>query len=183
MNGPPARKPFMVALLAVVLVTAALIVAVVAGRPDDQRSVTPADSSHAAPVQLSDMRIVPAHITVPAGTHLVLEVTDVDDMRHDLHIDGGPQTPLLDHGQHAILELGAVTHTLHGWCTVPGHRAAGMTMTITVTGGTAPTPGATTPTAPGRSATSPRTPPSRRPPTSHSRTSHVVAADRLIHAP
>ena len=127
-------------ILGVVLVVTALAVAVFArGDTDDKTVAVTGGGTRTVAVQLADMRITPAHITVPAGTRLILQVTNTDDMRHDLYIDGGPQTPLLTHDQRARLDLGALTHTLQGWCTVPGHKAAGMTMTITVTGGTAPT--------------------------------------------
>jgi nitrite reductase (NO-forming) len=83
-------------------------------------------------VHLADMRIDPARIAVPAGTHLLLRVTNIDEMRHDLYIRGGPRTPLLRTDQSATLDLGTVGHDLQGWCTVPGHKAAGMTMSIIV---------------------------------------------------
>ncbi len=146
------RNRLIVALLAVVLVTVALLVAIVAGHRDGQPSVAVADSSRAVTVQLADMRIVPSRITVPAGTRLVLDVTDVDDMQHDLYIDGGPRTRLLTHGQRVTLDLGTVTHTLQGWCTVPGHKAAGMTMTITVSGDHATMPGMASSHMPGPAA-------------------------------
>ena len=138
------RSRLIVPLLAIVLVTAAAMVAVVVGRQDAVRDVTVADSHRAVAVQLADMRIEPSRITVPTGTRLVLDVTNVDQMPHDLYINGGPRTPLLGHGQRVTLDLGRVTHGLQGWCTVPGHKAAGMTMAIDVTGATGAT-GATTP--------------------------------------
>lgn len=124
--------------LAAVLVATALVVAVFARRDGGRGTVAVTGGGvRTVSVQLADMRIIPAVITVPAGTRLVLRVTNTDDMRHDLSIDGGPQTPLLAHGQSADLDLGPVTGALSGWCTVPGHRAAGMTMKIAVAHGTA----------------------------------------------
>lgn len=140
-GGPMGRS--ITALLGAGLAAVALVVTLSAHRDDGARSVSVTAGTHTVAVHLADMRIVPSRITVPAGTRLTLQVTDVDDMRHDLYIDGGPRTPLLAHGQHATLDLGTVSHTLQGWCTVPGHKAAGMTMTINVTGGTAQMPGMT----------------------------------------
>ncbi|MGN6689158.1 MAG: multicopper oxidase domain-containing protein, partial [Actinomycetales bacterium] len=98
-------------------------------------------------VTLANMTISPKRIDVAPGTHLRLVVTNRDAMRHDLAF-GGRQTPLLSRGEHATLDLGAVTQSLEGWCTVPGHRAAGMTMSIHVTGAAAPgSVGATEPSA------------------------------------
>ena len=85
-------------------------------------------------VVLDNMRITPSVITVRPGTHLLLDVTDTDTIRHDLAIDGGPRTPLLGHGQSARLDVGKITHAMQGWCTVPGHKAAGMTMSIQLAG-------------------------------------------------
>jgi nitrite reductase (NO-forming) len=72
---------------------------------------------------------------VPAGTRLVLRVTNVDGLPHDLHVDTGEHTPRLSRGQTAVLDLGVVRQDRDVWCDVPGHRAAGMTMTIRAVGG------------------------------------------------
>lgn len=124
-----------------VLALVALFVAVLGGRDDHAESdavTVAAAGSRAVAVQLADMRIVPGTIIVPAGTKLVLHVTNTDTMSHDLYIDGGPRTPLLAHGQHATLTLGPVTRSVQGWCTVPGHKAAGMVMSIRLTGAATP---------------------------------------------
>ncbi|MEO6884944.1 MAG: multicopper oxidase domain-containing protein [Jatrophihabitantaceae bacterium] len=121
--------------LGTVLVLVAMAVAIFVGRdtPTSTSTVT-SDGTRIVAVQLADMRITPSVISVPVGTKLVLKVTNVDAMRHDLYIDGGPETPLLAQGQSATLTVGAVTRTMQGWCTVPGHKAAGMTMTIAISG-------------------------------------------------
>jgi len=41
---------------------------------------------------------------------------------------------LLARGERATIDFGAVRSDISGWCTVPGHRAAGMTLDIRVTG-------------------------------------------------
>lgn len=81
-------------------------------------------------VTLADMRIQPDVLDVAPGTHVVLRVTNVDAMPHDLRVDSGVRTPLLRQGQTALLDLGRVDAEMQGWCTVAGHRAAGMTMSI-----------------------------------------------------
>ncbi|MEU6538531.1 multicopper oxidase domain-containing protein [Streptomyces sp. NPDC047000] len=83
-------------------------------------------------VTLAGMRIRPATIEVAAGTRLRLKVTNADAQRHDLKVQGGPSTPMLSHGHSDVLDLGTVTGSREAWCTVPGHRAAGMSMNITV---------------------------------------------------
>ncbi len=141
-------------ILGAALLLLALSVAVVA-RVNGSHAGVPtaaAGGTRTVAVQLGDMRMTPASVSVPMGTRLILQVTNTDTVRHDLYIDGGPRTPLLAHHQRARLDLGVVTHTLHGWCTVPGHKAAGMTMTIVVAGAaTIPAPSATMAGMPGMS--------------------------------
>lgn len=120
--------------LGATMALAAALVAVFVGRGDGPSAVAVGGGRQTVDVQLADMRIVPSLITVPAGTRLVLQVTDTDTMRHDLYIDGHGKTPLLAHEQSAPLDLGTITRPLQGWCTVPGHKAAGMTMTIRLAG-------------------------------------------------
>ena len=87
-------------------------------------------------VTLAGMRVRPARIQVTAGTDLRLKVTNTDAQRHDLKVEDGPSTPMLAHGHTRVLDLGPVTENRAAWCTLPGHRAAGMSMDIVVTGAT-----------------------------------------------
>lgn len=87
-------------------------------------------------VTLAAMRVRPARIQVTAGTDLRLKVTNTDAQRHDLKVEDGPSTPMLAHGHTRVLDLGPVTENRAAWCTLPGHRAAGMSMDIVVTGAT-----------------------------------------------
>ena len=104
------------------------------GDTDAVAGVAP-EGTRTVAVQLTVMRVSPAKIGVAAGTRLVLQVTNTDAMRHDLAIEAGPSTAMLAAGQSSRLDMGVVDHAMRGWCTVPGHRAAGMTMSIQVTGG------------------------------------------------
>ncbi|URN11405.1 hypothetical protein LUW77_03760 [Streptomyces radiopugnans] len=78
------------------------------------------------------MRVSPATVAVPSGTRLVLEVVNRDAMRHDLRVENGPRTPALGRGESARLDVGTVIADRTAWCTVAGHRAAGMSMRIAV---------------------------------------------------
>ncbi|WP_206188772.1 multicopper oxidase domain-containing protein [Streptomyces hirsutus] len=88
-------------------------------------------------VTLADMRIRPDRIEVDAGTALRLKITNIDSRRHDLKVEDGPATPMLAKGDSRVLDLGPVTADREAWCTLPGHRAAGMTLDIVVHGDTA----------------------------------------------
>ncbi|BCJ76925.1 hypothetical protein CS0771_64690 [Catellatospora sp. IY07-71] len=133
---------------AAVLTVTAIVVAVAFAGPvplDGAAHEHAAGGAHAAgpagartvEVALSGMRATPAVIEVPAGTRLVLSVTNTDSQRHDLRVDGGPRTPLLRKGQQASLDVGVVAADVKAWCAVPGHRAAGMALTIKVGGAAA----------------------------------------------
>ncbi|WP_225320847.1 multicopper oxidase domain-containing protein [Streptomyces luteolifulvus] len=95
-----------------------------------------AGTTRTVAVTLADMRIRPGRIEVAAGTTLRLKVTNTDSQRHDLKVEDGPATPMLAKGESRTLDLGQVTESREAWCTLPGHRAAGMSMDIVVTGGT-----------------------------------------------
>ncbi len=135
--GSSARMHRVLAAAVAVVLMAGAGGALAAGQrhSDDPPAVaTQSGRTQTVDVVLDNMRITPSVVRVRKGTHLILHVTDTDRMRHDLYIKGGPKTPLLRHGQSARLDVGTVRHDLDGWCTVPGHKAAGMTMSVKVIG-------------------------------------------------
>ncbi|GAA3791272.1 multicopper oxidase domain-containing protein [Streptomyces phyllanthi] len=91
-----------------------------------------AGTTRTVDVTLADMRIRPARIEVAAGTAVRLKVTNNDAQRHDLKVEDGPATPMLAQGDTRVLDLGPVAKNREAWCTLPGHKAAGMTMDIVV---------------------------------------------------
>lgn len=85
-------------------------------------------------VELGDIFINPVQLTAPSGGS-ILDVTNVGGIQHDLALEGGPQTVMLDPGASTSLDLGVIedgTYTL--FCTVPGHREGGMEAMLTVGG-------------------------------------------------
>jgi nitrite reductase (NO-forming) len=88
-------------------------------------------------IELGDLYVRPASIDVPSGTELTVEVTNVGALPHDLKLEGETGTDMIDPGGHATAVLGVVTETTQAWCTVPGHKEAGMVLDINVTGGSA----------------------------------------------
>jgi len=106
------------------------------GRTSSASDATPTAGSAAAgstvgvAISLREMRIDPSTVTAKPGTHLILRVTNNGTMRHDLRLSNGAHTALLNPGQTTVLDAGVITEALNGWCTVPGHRAAGMTMKV-----------------------------------------------------
>jgi nitrite reductase (NO-forming) len=85
-------------------------------------------------VELGDLFVRPSSVEVPAGTEVVVEVTNNGTMAHDLKLQGETGTALLDPGASEEVSLGVIDETTQAWCTVPGHREAGMVLDIVVTG-------------------------------------------------
>lgn len=88
-------------------------------------------------VSLDEFAVTPSTITVAPGTDLVLAVRNTGRMSHDLRLDGQHGTHTLAPGQRQTIDLGIIERDEQAWCTVPGHREAGMSLTIRTS--TAPT--------------------------------------------
>jgi nitrite reductase (NO-forming) len=76
--------------------------------------------------------VTPDLLEVVRGTHVVLEVVNEGDEDHDLAVEGGAKTRMLDPGESERLDLGTVTGDLDFLCTLPGHKLAGMTLDLKV---------------------------------------------------
>ena len=69
---------------------------------------------------------------------LLLEVANTGSQTHNLTIDGGPATPDLNAGDSTTLDLGDLsTGTYVVFCSIPGHREAGMEASLVVMEGAA----------------------------------------------
>ncbi len=136
---------------------AALVLAVAAGVAVDPAALTGTRTLAAAAagvaatgetrtvtVEARDMRFFPSTVEVPAGTRLVLELTNTDDADvHDLVLDSGADSGRLAPGESATLDVGVVGRDVDGWCSVVGHRQMGMVLTIVATGAGSTAAGAT----------------------------------------
>lgn len=120
----------------IIAAAAVVVLAVSLATSGDDGSAEPSvtGTAQTVDVTLSGMRMQPDSLDVAAGTRLVLRVTNDEAMPHDLRVDSGQRTPRLGRGETALLDLGEVRENRQAWCTVAGHRAAGMTMTIRVRG-------------------------------------------------
>jgi nitrite reductase (NO-forming) len=76
--------------------------------------------------------VTPDLLEVAHGTHVVLNVVNEGDEDHDLAVEGGAKTRTLSPGQSQRLDLGTVTEDRAFWCTLPGHKPAGMTLDMQV---------------------------------------------------
>jgi nitrite reductase (NO-forming) len=75
--------------------------------------------------------VTPDQLVVDRGTQVVLEVVNEGGEVHDLALEGGARTRRLDPGQSQRLDLGVISRSVPQlYCTLPGHRPAGMTLDI-----------------------------------------------------
>ncbi|GAA2874717.1 hypothetical protein GCM10010517_35460 [Streptosporangium fragile] len=116
------------------LLTAAAVAVAMSGGPGSAPAVVASGARQTVEVTLTGMTIRPGVIEAAPGTVLTLRVVNKDAQRHDLRLSTGERTPPLGPGESATLELGPLGEAVDGWCTVAGHRAAGMTMRVVPAG-------------------------------------------------
>lgn len=149
-------------LLAGAMVIVALVVAFVIYSPSAAQDMTSADSGSAASqsssskqssssvssikatgkttkvtVKVDGMSFTPSDIKVPAGNKLAITFNNTGDQRHDLVLSNGAKTATIAPGASVELDGGVITSNLDGWCSLPGHRQMGMSLTVSMTGAAA----------------------------------------------
>ncbi|GAA0479273.1 hypothetical protein Aca07nite_86450 [Actinoplanes capillaceus] len=160
-------RPLGGAAAGVALVLLAVLAGTVAQRATDPPTtvaaaadVVPTGHTTTVAVTAKDMRYHPDTITVPPGDRLIIELTNGDERRHDLVLANGARTGTVERHATARLDAGVIGATVQGWCSLPAHRQAGMTLTI-VTGTGAHMAAEEHGTEPVRDATAPPTPAER----------------------
>jgi nitrite reductase (NO-forming) len=76
--------------------------------------------------------VTPDLLEVVRGTHVVVDVANEGDEDHDLAVEDGAKTRTLGPGESERLDLGTVNDELDFFCTLPGHKLAGMTLDLHV---------------------------------------------------
>lgn len=105
------------------------------GAPADQADdVVPTGETTEVTVTAVEMEYDLDTIEVPAGDRLVITVVNEGTMSHDLVLDDGNRTALLSPGQEETIDVGIVDADQQGWCSVPGHREAGMELDVVTVG-------------------------------------------------
>ncbi|MFE7604418.1 multicopper oxidase domain-containing protein [Brachybacterium paraconglomeratum] len=103
-------------------------------------AVTPTGETTTISVSMAEMRFTPDRLEVPAGNTLVIELSNDDPHDvHDLVLATGATSGRLQPGESTVLDGGVVAHDMEGWCSIVGHRAMGMTLSIVATGASAGT--------------------------------------------
>ena len=135
----PPGPPFgivTVALIAVVGLLAALFALGLAATDDDGGGAA-GGATKEFDIELGDLFVRPAAIDIEAGDTVVLNVTNGGAVQHDLKLGGTTGTAMLDPGASETVTLGPIDAAAQAWCTVPGHKEAGMLLDIRVGGGAA----------------------------------------------
>ena len=86
-------------------------------------------------VDMVDTRFVPDRIEVPVGDELVIELTNSDEMVHNLVLESGLVSGSLDPGATESVAVGMIGASVDGWCSIAGHRLLGMEISIIAVGG------------------------------------------------
>ncbi|MCB1031338.1 MAG: multicopper oxidase domain-containing protein, partial [Acidimicrobiales bacterium] len=103
------------------------------GGGDSEGGSTASGGSKTVEVTLGDMFIKPATLSLAPGTEVTFKVTNDGAMPHDFAVNGENGTKLLDPGASETITV-KISESGEAWCTVAGHKAAGMVMKITVEG-------------------------------------------------
>ncbi len=148
-DGTPLQRGAL-AVSGVVAVVAVTLATVLAGQapaaepaPGDamadphQTAVVPTGETTEVTVTIEGMSYEPSTIEVPAGNTLEITLVNGGDQRHDLVLANGAATQMVAPGGSTVLDAGVVGADLDGWCSLPGHRQMGMTLTVVATGGSA----------------------------------------------
>lgn len=85
-------------------------------------------------VVMDDMSYEPDSIEVPAGETVTIELVNEGSIEHDLVFDEDTESDTLQAGESRTMEIGPFESDSVGWCSVPGHRDAGMELEVTISG-------------------------------------------------
>jgi uncharacterized cupredoxin-like copper-binding protein len=96
---------------------------------------TTASASTKVAVEETEFKITPASTKLKAGAY-ELDAKNTGKIQHDLVVDGpgvtDTKTPLIDPGGTATLKVTLRPGTYQFYCSVPGHKQAGMDVKISV---------------------------------------------------
>jgi plastocyanin len=93
-----------------------------------------ADSCPAGPVvHTVDLAFEPKEFTIPANTDVIVTIENMGQLEHDFTIDElGIKSDLLGNGETTTVTIKGAPGTYTYYCSVAGHREAGMEGTLTV---------------------------------------------------
>ena len=121
-----------VSLAAVVITPSSSVPSTPPGAGETAHPVTPTGNTTHVTVKVDGMSYAPNTIEVPAGETLVITFENTGDQHHDLVLANGARTESIAPGDTAVLDAGVMGASMVGWCSLPGHRAMGMELSIIV---------------------------------------------------
>jgi nitrite reductase (NO-forming) len=129
----PRALPIVVLVLALL----ALLPAACNGdTPGPDEEVSPASAPNGV-VEIDviggDIFYQPNGVEIPTGSPLVVHFANEGASAHVFATEDDPGTGMVDPGETETVELGPFQASTVAFCTVPGHREAGMEFDITVT--------------------------------------------------
>jgi outer membrane protein assembly factor BamB len=126
-DGAPAPVPNLVALT----LGGTGTIAGSAEATPEAGAATPAVSAYQ--VSAVDINFDPKELTIPANTDVTITFTNAGLLQHDFVIDAlSIKSDLLNGGDSVEIVINAPAGTYEYYCSVPGHREAGMVGTLTV---------------------------------------------------
>ena len=94
---------------------------------------TPAPAGDAdVTVVASDLRFDPGRVEVVAGQPTTIHLSNDGGIVHDLVLGTGWESGPVNPGQATTVTLDPLEETTVAWCSVPGHREAGMELEVVV---------------------------------------------------
>ena len=123
------------AVLALIIALGAIVISGAQGSDDVGGGSLVSTGETTFAVTLKEFSITPASVTVPPGKEITFNVSNAGTMAHDFSVGGTNGTKMIAPGTSATLKVNSVPAATSAWCTVPGHKEAGMVMSIAVEGG------------------------------------------------
>ncbi|HEY5221867.1 MAG TPA: multicopper oxidase domain-containing protein [Microbacteriaceae bacterium] len=104
------------------------------GTAPGSASVVATGQTTTVKMTMKNMRFSPSTVKVPAGNRLIIDLTNADDMVHDLTLASGVTSGRMVGGASAKVDVGVIAADIAGWCSITGHRQLGMVMNIVAVG-------------------------------------------------
>ncbi len=128
----PGKNGLSVFIIACVFLFAAMISAVeVFGAESEAKGAASKPAGVTVKAKETEFKIALSTKTVKAGT-VTFDVSNGGKIQHDLSIQGGKKTALINPGSSAKLTVTLKKGSYTLYCSVPGHRQAGMVAKLTV---------------------------------------------------
>lgn len=83
-------------------------------------------------VEVGDMYFEPDTVEVAAGEPITFELLNEGSSEHDLVFGDGRESDTVAPGETVTFAAGEFDRTTLGWCSLPGHRDAGMELEVVI---------------------------------------------------